>query len=649
MNLLSAENLSKSYGTRVLFKGISFGIDAGEKVALVAKNGTGKTTLLKMIAGTESPDTGAITTRKDIRIAFLDQDPKLDPSKTVLQVIFEGDSPELNIIREYERLLETYADIPNGIELLGKAQQRMDELNAWDHETRIKQILSELGIEKFDQLVSKLSGGQVKRVALASALIREPELLIMDEPTNHLDMEMTEWLENYLSSREIALLLVTHDRYFLDRVCTEILELEDGSLFRYKGNYSYYVEKKAEREIQREAELGKARNLYRRELEWVRKMPRARGTKAKARVDAFDNVKEKALQKRSNNKLDIAIKTERLGGNIIEAIKVRKSFGDKKILNDFSYTFKKGEKIGIVGKNGCGKSTLLNMLQGLEAPDSGKILTGETVVFGYYSQGGLTIKEDKRVIEVVRDIAEYIPLANGMKLSAGMLLERFLFAPELQYAYVSRLSGGEKRRLFLCTVLMKNPNFLIMDEPTNDLDIITLSALEDFLVDFTGCLLIVSHDRYFMDRVVDHIFAFEGNGELKDFPGNYSEYREWKLLEEGKRKRASPLKLQRAKEEEKQKQETEKNLSTEVFQEQIAENEVKKTREEVKKKRSYKDQREFEQLEKEIPELEANIKMLEERISSGTDYAEIQKLSTEYQQKTAELERKTSRWIELSE
>jgi ABC transport system ATP-binding/permease protein len=647
MNLLSVENVSKSYdGMRVLFKGVSFGIDSGEKVALVAKNGTGKTTLLKMIAGLETPDSGSVTTRKDIRIAFLNQDPKLDPSRTVLQVVFDGDSPELNIIREYERLLETYNDLPNGVELLGNAQQRMDELNAWDHEARIKQILSELGIEKFDQLISELSGGQVKRVALSSTLIREPELLIMDEPTNHLDMEMTEWLENYLASREIALLIVTHDRYFLDRVCTEILELEDGEMFRYKGNYSYYVEKKAEREIQRESEQGKARNLYRRELEWVRKMPRARGTKAKARVDAFDDVKEKALKKRSTNKLDIAIKTERLGGKIIEAVKVGKAFGDKKIVNNFSYTFTKGEKIGVVGKNGSGKSTLLNMLQGLEPPDAGKITLGETVVFGYYSQGGMVTGEEKRVIEVVRDIAEYIPLANGMKLSAGQLLERFLFAPETQYAFVSRLSGGEKRRLFLCTILMKNPNFLIMDEPTNDLDIVTLSALEDFLVEFPGCLLIVSHDRYFMDRVVDHIFVFEGNGELKDFPGNYSEYREWKLSEEGRRKR--PFGKSSGDGKSREQQTRNKEQGTED-RERTTDNRQPTTSEAVTKKRSYKEQREFEQLEKEIPELEAHIKMLEERISNGTEYDEIQILSKEYQEKTAELERKTMRWIELSE
>src|ERR1051325_1839033 len=596
MNLLSVENISKSFGPKVLFKGISFGISKGQKVALVAKNGTGKTTLLNILSRRDTADSGSVVFRNDQRVTYLEQDPQLDARKNVLQVVFDGDTPELNAIRDYEhfvQLCEKDASEKN-FESLMKAQQRIEDLHCWEYESRAKQILTQLGINDVEQAVSTLSGGQVKRVALAKVLIQQPDLLILDEPTNHLDMEMVEWLESYFASlQDLSLLMVTHDRYFLDRVCDEIIELEGGNLFRYKGNYSYYIEKKAEREQSQASELDKTRNLYRRELEWVRKMPRARGTKAKARVDAFDDIKEKALQKKKQDKLEIAVKVTRLGGKILELIKLRKAFGDKKILNDFSYVFKKGEKIGIIGRNGSGKSTFLNMVLGNEPYDGGKIQTGETVVFGYYSQTGLTLRDDKRVIEVVKDIAEYIPLANGMQLSASQLLQRFLFPPEMQYTYVSELSGGEKRRLYLCTVLIRNPNFLILDEPTNDLDIITLSTLEDFLADFAGCVLIVSHDRYFMDRLVDHIFAFEGDGEIKDFPGNYSQYREWA-----------------------QEQKKEEKGVTRVEKEIPVPKDIK-TETAGKRKPTFGEKREYELLDKEIPRMEARKKELEEQMNAG--------------------------------
>jgi ABC transport system ATP-binding/permease protein len=628
MNILSVEGLSKAFGPKVLFSGISFGIAKGQKMALVAKNGTGKTTLMNILFGKDTPDKGSVVFRKDQRVTYLEQDPKLDEQKNVLQVVFEGNTPELNAIRDYEHFLYLYEKDPTEKNLDGmmRAQQRIEELNCWEYESRAKQILSQLGIHDYEQQVNQLSGGQVKRVALAKVLIQVPDLLILDEPTNHLDMEMVEWLEEYFEQQQdMALLMVTHDRYFLDRVCTEILELDGGELFRYKGNYSYYVEKKAEREQVAASETDKVRNLYRRELEWVRKMPKARTTKSKSRVDAFDDISAKALKKKVKEKLEIAVKVTRLGGKILEIIKLGKAFGNKKIVNNFSYVFKSREKIGVVGRNGSGKTTFLNMLLGLEPYDSGKIQAGETVVFGYYSQAGIKLNEDKRVIEVVKDIAEYIPLANGSQLSASQLLQRFLFSPEVQYTYVSKLSGGERRRLYLCTVLIRNPNFLILDEPTNDLDIVTLSTLEDFLADFQGCVLIVSHDRYFMDRLVDHLFVFEGDGEIKDFPGNYSEYREWKQLQEREEKEG-PVK-------------TEKPLEENVQKEITG-----------KRKPTFGEKREYELLDKEIPELESRKRSLEEQMSAGIeDFSKLQQVTDEYNKLSIDLEVKTQRWIELAE
>ncbi|HRD39475.1 MAG TPA: ABC-F family ATP-binding cassette domain-containing protein, partial [Bacteroidia bacterium] len=492
-----------------------------------------------------------------------------------------------------------------------------------DYEKTIKEILSRLELHDVDQKIKTLSGGQKKRLALAQVLINKPDLLIMDEPTNHLDIDMIEWLEHYIAKEQISILLVTHDRYFLDEVCNTVIELDGGKLFEYKGNYEYFVVKKAEREQMLNAEIDKARNLYRRELEWVRKMPKARGTKAKARVDAFDDVAQKAKQKRIDKQVELSVKMERLGSKILELVKISKSFGAKKILEPFTYTFKKGEKIGIIGKNGVGKSTFLNILQGIEQVDSGKVQTGETVVFGYYSQAGIKVSENKRVIEVVRDIADFIPLANGTQLSASQLLTRFNFPPDMQYNYVSKLSGGEKRRLYLLTVLQKNPNFLILDEPTNDLDIVTLQVLEEFLADFGGCVLIVSHDRYFIDKLVDHVFVFEGNGVIKDYPGNYTEYREWKQeqKEESKLPKVEP--------------EPVKDIETKPISDT--------------KRLSYKEQRELELIEKEIGILEKKKVELENSMGTTTEYEALQKLSNDLKINNETLEEKTMRWLELQE
>lgn len=629
MNLLSVNNLSKSYGDRVLFTKISFGINNGDKVALVAKNGSGKSTLFKILKGKEIADKGEVVFRRDITVSFLDQDIVLNEELSIIDHVFSTENKLTTCIKKYEKALklseEGDGDAANLMEI---ALREMNELNAWDYEKTIKEILSRLELNDVEQKIKTLSGGQKKRLALAQVLINKPDLLIMDEPTNHLDIDMIEWLEHYIAKEQISILLVTHDRYFLDEVCNNVIELDGGKLYEYKGNYEYFITKKAERELMQNAEIDKARNLYRRELEWVRKMPKARGTKAKARVDAFDDVAQKAKQKRIDKQIELSVKMERLGSKILELTKISKSFGNKKILEPFTYTFKKGEKIGIIGKNGVGKSTFLNILQGIEQVDTGKVQTGETVVFGYYSQSGIKVSEDKRVIEVVRDIADFIPLANGTQLSASQLLTRFNFPPDMQYNYVSKLSGGEKRRLYLLTVLQKNPNFLILDEPTNDLDIVTLQVLEEFLVDFGGCVLIVSHDRYFIDKLVDHVFVFEGNGVIKDYPGNYSEYREWK---------------QEQKEEAKEKGK----------QEKIEVNEVKIVDEKPKsdntKRLSYKEQRELELLEKEIGELEAKKVGLENKMGSTTEYEALQKLSNDLKRNNETLEEKTMRWMELQE
>lgn len=624
MNLLSVNNLSKSYGDRVLFTKISFGINDGDKVALVAKNGSGKSTLFKILKGKEIADSGEVVFRKDITVSFLDQDIVLNENLSIIDHVFSTENKLSTCIKNYEKALklseEGHASAAN---LLEMALRDMNEQNAWDYEKTIKEILSRLELNDVDQKIKTLSGGQKKRLALAQVLINKPDLLIMDEPTNHLDIDMIEWLEHYIAKEQISILLVTHDRYFLDEVCNTVIELDGGKLYEYKGNYEYFVVKKAEREQMLNAEIDKARNLFRRELEWVRKMPKARGTKAKARVDAFDDVAQKAKQKRIDKQVELSVKMERLGSKILELVKISKSFGSKKILEPFTYTFKKGEKIGIIGKNGVGKSTFLNILQGIEQVDSGKVQTGETVVFGYYSQAGSKVSEDKRVIEVVRDIADFIPLANGTQLSASQLLTRFNFPPDMQYNYVSKLSGGEKRRLYLLTVLQKNPNFLILDEPTNDLDIVTLQVLEEFLADFRGCVLIVSHDRYFIDKLVDHVFVFEGNGVIKDYPGNYTEYREWKQeqKEESKLPKNEPAPV--------------KPLEIKPVPDA--------------KRLSYKEQRELELIEKEIGDLEQKKIQLENILSTTTEYEALQKLSTDLKLNNEVLEEKTMRWLELQE
>jgi len=628
MNLLSVNNLSKTYGTKVLFNKINFGINHGDKVALVAKNGSGKSTLFKILKGKEIADEGEVVFRKNISTAFLDQDFNLNENQTIQQLIDNADNPFVKCIKDYDHALELSETNPGteSAEKLDEALNKMNELGAWDYENDIKEILSQLELNDLTKQISTLSGGQKKRVALALVLINRPDLVIMDEPTNHLDVQMIEWLEHYLSSSTLSLLLVTHDRYFLDEVCDTIIELDSGQLVEYKGNFEYYVTKKAEREQILNAEIDKARNLYRRELEWVRKMPKARGTKAKARVDAFYDVEQKAKQKRIDKKIELSVKMERLGSKIVELHKVSKSFGATKILDHFTYTFINGEKIGVIGKNGVGKSTLLKIIQQQVEPDSGKVQVGDTVVFGYYSQGGIQLSNDKRIIEVVKDIADHIPLANGTSLSASQLLTRFNFPPDVQYNFVSKLSGGEKRRLYLLTILVKNPNFLILDEPTNDLDIVTLQTLEEFLDEFKGCVLIVSHDRYFMDRLVDHVFAFEGNGEVKDFPGTYSDYRIWKQAQ--------------------------KSVEKTVVEQEIIKEKVPVIPDATSgvKKLSYKIQRELEQLEVEIPQLEKMKGELEnELIKSASDFDKVKEISEELKRLNAQLDEKSMRWLEIQE
>lgn len=631
MNLLSINNLSKAYGAKVLFNKISFGINYGEKVALVAKNGSGKTTLFKILKGIEIADEGEVVFRKDTTVGFLDQNFAFDETLTIQQLIDTADNKFVRCIKNYDaiiKLSETSSsnDTANKLE---EALNEMNQLEAWDYEKNIVEILSRLEIHNTAQVVGTLSGGQKKRVALALTLINKPTLIIMDEPTNHLDIDMIEWLENYLQDASISILLVTHDRYFLDEVCDRIIEIDNHELYEYNGNFDYYLEKKAEREQIKNAEIDKAKNLYRKEIVWVRKMPKARGTKSKSRVDAFYEIEKKAKQKRIEKKIELTVKMERMGSKIVELHNITKAYPNKNILTEpFTYTFIPGEKIGVVGKNGTGKTTLLNIIQGREPVDSGRVSLGDTIVFGYYSQAGMVINNDKRIIEIVRDIAEHIPLANGTSLSASQLLTRFNFAPNVQFSYAHTLSGGEKRRLFLLTVLMKNPNFLILDEPTNDLDIVTLQTLEDFLEEFKGCVLIVSHDRYFIDRLVDHTFVLEGNGSIKDFPGNYTEYREWKS--NNKTGEMPQLTFELPKEEKALPEKS--NAAAPV------------------KKRSFKLQRELELLDAEIPKLEKQKQELELQLASGiTDYAEIQKISAALTTISDALDEKTMRWLEIQE
>jgi ATP-binding cassette subfamily F protein uup len=629
MNLLSINNLSKSYGAKILFNKISFGINYGEKLALVAKNGSGKTTLFKILKGIEIADEGDAIFRKDITVGFLDQNFTFDESLNIQQLIDTADNKFVRCIKNYDEVIRL-SETDSSDQLADRMEAALNEMNlmdAWDYEKNIIEILTRLEIKDTTQIISTLSGGQKKRVALALTLINRPNLLVMDEPTNHLDIDMIEWLENYLQDSSLSILLVTHDRYFLDEVCDKIIEIDNHELYEYKGNFDYYLEKKAEREQIKNSEIDKAKNLYRKEVVWVRKMPKARGTKSKSRVDAFYEIEKKAKQKRIEKKIELTVKMERMGSKIVELHRITKKFPNRVILGEpFTYTFIPGEKIGVVGKNGTGKTTLLNIIQGKEKVDTGKVQLGDTIVFGYYSQAGMLINNDKRIIEIVRDIAEHIPLSNGTSLSASHLLTRFNFPPNVQFSYAHTLSGGEKRRLYLLTVLMKNPNFLILDEPTNDLDIVTLQTLEDFLEEFKGCVLIVSHDRYFIDRLVDHTFVLEGDGSIKDFPGNYTEYRTWKSN---------------------QKDEPFPSLEKEIPKLSTKNNE-NTFLETSNKKHSYKTQRELDELELEIPKLEKQKQELELQLASGiTDYNQIQELSDEAKRINELLDQKSTRWLEI--
>jgi ATP-binding cassette subfamily F protein uup len=621
MHFVSAEKIGKSYGIKPLFRHLTFHINQGEKIALIARNGSGKSTLLRILAGKEVVDDGKVWIHKDVKVVLFEQDPIFDESSNVLDNIFSHNHPVINAIKKYEA-----AEDSGDAELITKAIVEMDEKNAWDFDSKVKQILGKLNIHHLDQPVKFLSGGQRKRIALAKTLIdvgfeNQYCLLIMDEPTNHLDVEMVEWLENYLDKESTTLLLVTHDRYFLDAVCNEIWELDNETIYTYSGNYENYIEKKAARIESEAATIDKARNTYRKELEWMRKQPKARTTKSKSRQDAFYGIEKVAKQKIEDKQIELQLKMNRLGGKVVELKKVYKSYGEKKILTGFDYTFKKGERVGIIGKNGAGKSTFVNILQGLEEADSGKVNIGETVVFGYYSQQGLTFKQDMRVIEYVKSIAENFPLAKGGSLSAAQFLELFLFTPDQQYSYISHLSGGEKRRLQLLTILFRNPNFLILDEPTNDLDLPTLSVLENFLVDFPGCLLIISHDRYFMDRIVDHLFVFEGEGNITDFPGNYASYREEK---ENNTLHTAELKKDSA------------PVSVENSTSQ--------------KKVGFKEKREFEVLTKELEKLNKEKDEITSLLSTGNlVYPELEKISSRFDQVAQLINEKELRWLELSE
>ena len=633
MNYLRAENLNKRYGDRILFENLTLTIEKGDKIALIAKNGTGKTNLLNILAGLDTSDgEGKVITDKNIQVAYLPQEPYLDPKLNVWDALFNSNNELLKAVAEYEevmRVSETNHDEATMLKLQ-YAMEKMDLLNAWDYESRIKLILTKLSITRYDQPVTMLSGGQRKRLALARILIQTPDLIIMDEPTNHLDVEMIEWLEGYLKSADVTLFLVTHDRYFLDAVCNEIIELENNQLYTYKGNYAYFMEKKEERIFKEGREIDKARNLFRKELEWMRKQPRARGTKQKARIDAFYETKEKASQKIENNKVELDMKMQRLGGKIIELHHVNKTYPGLKIIDDFSYMFRPGERVGIIGKNGVGKSTFLNTLMELDTPDSGHISKGDTVVYGYYSQKGLEIKEDKRVLDVVKDIAEVIELGRGEQVTATQLCKRFLFDDKMQHTYVSKLSGGERRRLFLLTVLIKNPNFLVLDEPTNDLDIQTLNVLEDFLESYKGCLVIVTHDRYFMDKLVEHLFIFEGEGKIRDFNGNYQDY----LDEQEEKRNAAKLA-----------QQTPKVVKVDVS---VAATETVKAP--IKRKLSFNEQQELDALNKDIPDLE--LKKLEwsaKLIAGSSNHEDLMKWSRAVEEINAQLDEKGMRWLELSE
>ena len=622
MNYLSVENLGKNYGERILFEGLTFGLSQGDKIALIANNGTGKSSILKIIAGQDISDEGTITLRKGIKVAYLAQEPHFDSNYSIEELINENQTEISLLIKQYQNTLKKIEKRNNSLnnKALEDLTNKMDKANAWDYERRIKQILFRLNITDLTQKVGDLSGGQKKRLSLALLLLNEHDLLILDEPTNHLDVEMIEWLEKYLQQQKITLLMVTHDRYFLDRVCNHILELEDGKLYHHTGNYNYFLEKRAEREAVYDTNLSKTGKLLKKELEWMRRSPKARTTKSKSRIANFYKIKEKASKKNVNHKLKLEIKMSRIGGKILELKKVYKSYGELKILSGFDYIFKKGERIGIVGKNGVGKSTFLDILTQNETAESGKVNVGETIVYGYFSQKGIQLKEDKRVVDCLKDIAEVIVLANGTKVSASQMLTHFMFTAKTQHTFVSKLSGGEKRRLYLLMVLMKNPNFLILDEPTNDLDLLTLNKLEEFLLQFSGCLIIVSHDRYFMDKLTEHLFVFEGNGIIKDEYCSYSEYREKQEAQEKNKKINSRVK---------------KN-------EQIKFKDSNKV--------SYKDKYEYEELDKDIEKLEAIKKELEgDLLKEGLSFQDINQKSKKLAEIIQEIDNKTMRWLELDE
>jgi ATP-binding cassette subfamily F protein uup len=619
MQYLALENVSRSYGDKVLFKNVNLSITKGDKIALVAKNGSGKTTLLKVIAGEEGSDgeNAKINISKEIKISILKQDPTFNPNATVLEMIFDSDNEAIMAVRDYEKALQMNDEV-----MLQKCVTRLEDLKAWDLESKIHEILHKLLLTDMDQKTGQMSGGQKKRLALAKILIEEPDFLILDEPTNHLDMEMIEWLENFLQQPNLTLFMVTHDRYFLERVCNEIIELNNGNTYIYRGNYSQYLEKREARLLNDAVTLEKTKKLFSKELEWMRRQPQARSTKAKSRIDDFYDIKEKAQVRLQNDDMKIMVQASRLGSKILEAHSLVKSFGDKKILDGFTYKFKKGERIGIVGQNGTGKSTILKLLTQEIKPDGGKIVVGDTIVFGYYTQDGLVLNEDKMVIDVIRDIAEYIPLEKGQKISAESMLERFLFPRSQQRVYVSQLSGGEKRRLYLLTILMKNPNFLILDEPTNDLDIITLNVLEDYLSDFPGCIIIVTHDRYFMDKLVDHLFILEGNAKIRDYNGTYSEYRALKKTEE------------------RDKPKEEKTSAIEVVELSL----------DNKSKATFEQRKDFARLEKEIKKLEekkAEITSLFEDASLSPQ--KIMELSKELDKVNEQISEKEEKWFELAD
>lgn len=633
MNYLRAENLSKRYGERLLFANLSFTLVKGDRVALIAKNGTGKTSLLNILALKDEPDSGSVVIDKHIQWAYLEQEPVFDPNDNVWETVFRSNSEVIRVVAEYELCMEDLSLDPENRQLqerLNHLSGEMDRLSAWDVETRVHTILTQLNLHHhLHQSAELLSGGQKKRLALARVLIQQPDMLILDEPTNHLDIAMIEWLEGYLKAQDISLLLVTHDRYFLDNVCNEIIELDLGQLFVYRGNYAYYLEKKALREANQARETDQARKMAKKELEWMRRQPKARTTKSKSRIDAYYELKDKASFRKDDSKVEIQMQMQRLGSKILETHQLSKSYGNNCILDQFTYLFKPGERIGIVGRNGVGKSTFLNMLQGLEKPDSGKVIRGDTVRFGYFGQQGLVVNEEKRVIEIITDIAEFLEVGKGQKLSAIALLRRFLFDDKKQYNPVSSLSGGEKRRLYLLTVLMKKPNFLILDEPTNDLDIETLNVLEDFLESFEGCLMVVTHDRYFIDNLVDKLFIFEGNGKVRDFNGNYQDYlNEYPGIIRAEQKQAEESAAEKT----------------------VKQTEPAKTSPTSKKKLSFNDQRELDLLEKDLPKLTERKQELEQQMNNGsTDHEQLMQWSRELEDLQQQLDEKEMRWLELTD